>query len=193
MRSAIVIVLLSVALAACGGESPPQARKAPPRECAPSAGEPAQVVSAPSDTASRIRLGPGMELESTPATLAAGRGRPLVVSGVVSGQDCAPVAGATLYVWQANAAGRYGPKRGGNDRCCYLQGTVRTDAKGSYVLDTVMPRGYDGAVAHIHVKAGHPDAGGVGTELVFGAGRVSPRRGDDGRLRAAFDIVLPRE
>ena len=31
------------------------------------------------------------------------------------------------------------------------------------------------------------------TELVFGDGRVPVRRGDDGRLRAAFDIVLPRE
>ena len=31
------------------------------------------------------------------------------------------------------------------------------------------------------------------TELVFGDGRVAVRRGDDGRLRAAFDIVLPRE
>ena len=197
MRSVVVIVLLSVALVACGGgESAPapQARKAPPRECVPSEGQPEQVTSAPSGTPSRVRLGPGMELEPTPATIAAGRGgRRLVVSGVVTGQDCAPLAGATLYVWQTNAAGRYGPRRGGNDRCCYLHGAVRTDAMGRYVLDTVMPRGYDGGLAHIHMQAGHRDAGGLTTELVFGDGRVSVRRGDDGRLRAAFDIVLPRE
>jgi protocatechuate 3,4-dioxygenase beta subunit len=199
MRPAIAIVLLSLLLTACGdggsgGASTPPARKAPKRECPPSIGHPEQVASAPSGTPSRVRLGPGMELEPTPANIAAGRGgRRLLVSGVVSGPDCAPLAGATLNVWQTNAAGKYGPGRTGSDRCCYLQGTVRTDTDGRYTLDTVMPRGYDGGPAHIHLEAGHPDVGGVVTELVFEDGGVPVRRGGDGRLRAAFDIVLPRQ
>jgi protocatechuate 3,4-dioxygenase beta subunit len=191
MRSAIVIVLLS--LAACGGSSP-RVRTAPQRECAPSAGQPEELASAPSGTPSRVRLGPGMTLEPSPATIAAGRGgRRLTVSGVVSGQDCAPLAGATLNAWQTNAAGRYGPGRDGSDRCCYLQGTVRTDATGRYALDTVMPRGYNGGPAHIHVAVDHPEAAGILTELVLEAGDVPVRRGADGRLRAVFDIVLARQ
>jgi protocatechuate 3,4-dioxygenase beta subunit len=36
-------------------------------------------------------------------------GQPLVVSGVVSGTDCAPLPGATVQAWQTNGNGRYGP------------------------------------------------------------------------------------
>ena len=194
MRPAIITVALAVALAACGGESSPEVRKVTKRECVPTDGQLEQVAVAPSGTPSRIRLGPGWELERTPETIAAGRrGRPMVLSGVIRGQDCAPLAGATLTAHQTNGAGLYGPRRDGNDRCCYLQGTVRTDADGRYTLDTVKPRGYDGGLAHIHVAAVHPDFDGVVTEIVFDDGRVQVERGDDGRLRAAFDIVLARQ
>jgi len=194
MRPAIIIVALAVALAACGGESSPEVRKVTKRDCVPTDGHVEQVAVAPSGTPSRIRLGPGWELERTPETIAAGRrGRPMVVSGVIRGQDCAPLAGATLTAHQTNGAGLYGPRRDGNDRCCYLQGTVRTDAAGRYALDTVMPRGYDGGPAHVHVAAVHPDTNGVVTELVFEDGGMPVERGDDGRLRVTFDIVLPRQ
>ena len=129
----------------------------------------------------RVRLGPGMELKATKRNVAAAhRGEPLAVTGVVRGEDCAPLAGATVHVWQTNGQGRYGPIVGDRDRCCYLQGTVRTRGDGRYVLDTVMPRGYDGGPAHIHMHAGHPDANGVVAELVFDA----PVR------TAEFNIVL---
>ena len=139
------------------------------------------VVPSGSGTESRVHLGPGMELEATKRTLTAARvGTPLVVTGIVRGDDCVPLAGATIHAWQTNGKGRYGPVVGGRDRCCYLTGTVRTGDDGGYTLDTVMPRGYQGGPAHIHMEAGHPDAEGVVTELVL-----------DGPVKSAdFDIVL---
>jgi protocatechuate 3,4-dioxygenase beta subunit len=182
--------LLLVAFAAgCGGspddrpDRPDRERAAAKPACEPTTGAVESVVPSGEGTASRVRLGPGMELEATKRTLAAARvGRPLVVTGLVRGDDCAPLAGATIHVWQTNGKGRYGPLVGGHDRCCYLTGTVRTGDDGRYTLDTVMPRGYAGGPAHIHMEVGHPDAEGIVTELVFDA----PVKTAD------FDIVLRR-
>jgi protocatechuate 3,4-dioxygenase beta subunit len=176
MKRAILIALV---LAGCGGGSEPVERAA--RTCAPSEGHPESVASSPEGTPSRVRTSPGMELEPTKRNLAAGRiGEPLVVTGVVTGTDCKPLAGATIEVHQTNGEGRYGPVVDGRDRCCYLQATVRTDEAGRYALDTVMPKGYDGGPSHIHFAAGHPDAAGVVTELVF----------DAPTDRAEYDITL---
>ena len=174
------MILLALA-AGCGGSSPQPDPTAAKRSCEPTTGAVESVVSSGTGTESRVRLGPGMELEATKRTLAAARvGTPLVVTGVVRGDDCAPLAGATINAWQTNGKGRYGPVVGGRDRCCYLTGTVRTGDDGRYTLDTVMPRGYGNGPAHIHMEAGHPDAQGVVTELVFDA----PTKTAD------FDIVL---
>jgi protocatechuate 3,4-dioxygenase beta subunit len=141
------------------------------------------VVPSGEATASRVRLGPGMELKATKRNLAAASvGTPLVVTGIVRGDDCAPLAGATIHAWQTNGKGRYGPAIGGRDRCCYLTGTVRTGDDGRYALDTVMPRGYGAGPPHIHMEVGHADADGIVTELVFAA----PAKTAD------FDIVLRR-
>jgi protocatechuate 3,4-dioxygenase beta subunit len=165
MRRAILIALL---LAGCGGGEEAVERAA--KTCAPSRGEPHTVTAAPDDTPSRIRMGPGMELEPTKRNLTAARiGKPLVVTGVITGTDCAPLAGATVEAHQTNGRGRYGPVVDGEDRCCYLQATARTDEKGRYALDTVYPRGYDGGPSHIHFSFGHPDTEGLVTELVFSA------------------------
>jgi protocatechuate 3,4-dioxygenase beta subunit len=147
----------------------------------PTEGEAEAVVSSPADTPSRVRPSPGMELKATKRNLAAGRiGDPLVVTGVVRGTDCAPLAGATVQMHQTNGDGRYGPVSNGRDRCCYLQATLRTDDAGRYTLDTVMPKGYDRGPAHIHFAFGHPEAEGLVTELVLGAPTA----------RAEYDITL---
>ena len=177
------MVVLGVLVAGCGGSSPEPDRTAAKRSCEPTAGAVESALTSGTATQSRVRLGPGMELEATKRNLAAARvGTPLVVTGVVRGDDCKPLAGATINAHQTNGKGRYGPVVGGRDRCCYLAGTVRTGDDGRYTLDTVMPRGYEGGPPHIHMQVGHPDAEGVATELVF-----------DGPVkRADFDIVLRR-
>jgi protocatechuate 3,4-dioxygenase beta subunit len=167
MRRVILIALL---LAGCGGGDNPAPTERAAKTCAPTAGEPHNVAAAPAGTPSRVRPSPGMELKPTKRNLAAAKiGRPLVVTGVIRGTDCAPLAGATVEMHQTNGNGRYGPRIDGRDVCCWLQATLRTDATGRYTLDTVYPKGYDGGPSHIHFAFGHPDAEGIVTELLFDA------------------------
>jgi protocatechuate 3,4-dioxygenase beta subunit len=130
------------------------------------------------DPGSRARMGPGMEVARTPATLAAGRGEPMLVTGTVRHPDLSPQAGATVTAWQTNAKGRYGPSR--ERMCCYLTATVQTDAAGRYALDTIIPAAYvGGGEPHIHMQV---DGGEVRDVIVEGRPR---------RLR--HDIVLPQQ
>jgi catechol 1,2-dioxygenase len=222
------------AVLARGGDSP-AARSAPapsataPRVTVPAAPAPATTarpgcIETPGEPAqgpppaarhapSRLRLGPSAQLRgSARAAAAARRGQRLVVSGTVYAADCTtPLAGATLWVWQTDADGVYGPGHGtANITCCYLQGTLRTDARGRYQFTTVKPGHYQGQAdappAHIHFDVRHPDAGALLTELLFeGDPSVLPgtQQGQIARLttvagsdppllRARFDIVLPR-
>jgi protocatechuate 3,4-dioxygenase beta subunit len=124
---------------------------------------------------SRARMGPGMEVERTPATLAAGRGQPMLVTGTVL-RDSAPVVGATVTAWQANAQGRYGPSEA--RKCCYLTATVQTDGNGRYALDTIVPAAYvGGGEPHIHLDV--EDSGVLDVPV---EGR--PRR-------LVYDVILP--
>jgi Dioxygenase len=153
----------------------------------------------------RVRLGPGESLARTPANLEASRrGRPLVISGRVLAADGAtPVAGATVHVWQTNGDGDYGPSRGGDLRCCYLQGTMTTDAGGRYQFQTVKP-GHYGGPAHIHFQVRDRHGHEVTTKLLFagdpylggqeGVEAIRLARAGSGRhrhLRGIFDVVLP--
>ena len=180
--------------------------------CAPTPGEAAQGTTreVAADAPSTARLGPGGDVERTAETVAAGRGGTrLTVSGTVYGADCrTPLAGASIQVWQTNAAGEYGPGQGtGGGQCCYLGAGLRTDAGGRYRFETVRPGHYKGEArpppAHIHFEVRHPDADGLLTELLFEGdpwlgpdppGEVVPLTPAPGpgpaALRARFDIVL---
>ena len=77
-----------------------------------------------------------------------------------------------MNVWQTDANGEYGPGHGSDDmRCCYLMGSLRTDANGRYQLITVKPALYKGEQppppAHIHIEISHPQAGQRMTEIIF--------------------------
>jgi protocatechuate 3,4-dioxygenase beta subunit len=87
-------------------------------------------------------------------------GTVLVLSGLVVGQDCSPVANAWLDFWQADASGAY-------DNAGYtLRGHLYSDANGFYQLETVVPGEYPGRTEHIHVKVQAP-GGAVLTSQVF--------------------------
>jgi protocatechuate 3,4-dioxygenase beta subunit len=165
---------------------------------------------AAADAPATGRLGPGGEVERTAETVAAGRGgERLVVEGTVYRADCrTPLAGASVAVWQTNAAGEYGPGQGtSGERCCYLAAALRTDQRGRYRFETVKPGHYKGEAepppAHIHFEVQHPDATGLLTELLFeGDPRLQPGAlgevvaptpvpgSNPPQLRARFDIVL---
>lgn len=73
-------------------------------------------------------------------------GQRIIVTGRVTGEDGAPVAGALLEVWQANAAGRYIHKRddwpGPLDPNFLGIGRCLTNADGEYRFLTVRPGAY---------------------------------------------------
>ena len=117
---------------------------------------------------------------------AAEPGERLVLNGKVFGLDGKPRAGAVLEVWHTDASGHYrGDNREGPAR---LRGFVRSDADGSYVIETIKPGLYPGAKsgAHMHFKIGDQN------ETIFfdGASAVRLVRGADGVLRGTHDFHL---
>jgi len=88
-------------------------------------------------------------------------GMRLSLTGRVLTPDCAPVAGARLDFWQANAAGAY-------DNSGYrLRGNQLSDAEGRYALQTIVPGLYPGRTEHIHVKVQPAGKSTLTTQLYF--------------------------
>jgi len=125
----------------------------------------------------------------------ASRAERLVLTGVVSGTDCRPLANLPLDFWHADEHGAY-------DNAGYrYRGLVRTDAQGRYRLETNLPPPYSGRPRHIHVKLLPPGGKVLTTQLYFpgearGADRalvVKMERADAeprGGRRATYDFVL---
>jgi protocatechuate 3,4-dioxygenase beta subunit len=223
-----VVLAIGGAYAALRDTRPPPAagRSAASQPAATAAGrqepcQPTGAARASAETAdpgpgtlARIRLGPGLRVKPAAAAVAASRrGQRLVVSGTVYAPDCTtPLAGAVVHLWQTNGVGVYGPgpQGPGEVRCCYLQGTLRTNARGRYQVDTVKPGHYRGAnpppPAHIHLEVSHPAAGVLLTELHFEGDPYLEESLDSGPviglrtlhgphgpyLHGVFDIVLPQ-
>jgi len=79
-------------------------------------------------------------------------GEALLLTGIVTDADCAPIAGALVEIWQADAGGSYDT----NSDQAHYYGSQRTAADGSYAFQTHRPGRYlNGATyrpEHIHVK-----------------------------------------
>jgi protocatechuate 3,4-dioxygenase beta subunit len=115
-------------------------------------------------------------------------GQRLVLTGHVFGPDNRPRAGAVIEVWHTDATGYY--RHDGGNGPARLRGFVRTDADGSYVIDTIKPGLYPGAKsgAHIHFKID-----GAQTETVFVDGHeplLHFTRDARGVLHATYDFHL---
>ena len=97
-------------------------------------------------------------------------GERFVVHGRVM-DGAAPISGASVYVYHADAKGFYSAdgKQDGRNHALVarLHGAIRTDAKGVFQYETVNPSGYGGAPAHVHYvvsAAGYKD---FALELMF--------------------------
>ena len=125
------------------------------------------------------------------------KGTPFLLTGRVLTTRCRPVPNALLDFWQADAAGIY------DNRGYRLRGHQRTDARGRYRLETVVPGLYPGRTRHIHVKAQAPRRPVLTTQLYFRGERANARDGifvpellvrnlrkANGRWTASFDFVL---
>jgi len=182
--------------------------------CRPTRGEPTQGHAFGSTRALRsfAKLHPGSAVtaDEAAAETSARQGTPLIIAGTVYAADCKTVlAGALIDVWQTDTRGEYGPGHGTeNLRCCYLLGTLKTNSRGQYQIETVRPGHYRGAhpppPAHIHFNVLYPGKRGITTELDFAGDPYLTREGretevttlhretgaDGTPLRARFDIVL---
>ncbi len=116
------------------------------------------VHEAPAGAPSRGRVAPQGE-----------PGQALTVSGVVVGPDGAPVAGASLYVYQTDHEGYYGVKPASDNRNPRLKVFLRSDARGAWSFDTVKPGSYPASKipAHIHFEISAPGRTAKIFEIVF--------------------------
>lgn len=106
-------------------------------------------------------------------------GLPLLISGSVLDQDCAPIAGAKVDFWQTDAAGAY-------DNSGYtLRGHTIAGEDGAYAIETIEPAPYPGRPAHIHVKVFAPDGRELLTTQLYLPGTEGSRD-----VRAAPDLLV---
>lgn len=127
-------------------------------------------------------------------------GQRLTVTGRVLGMpDCAPLAGALVEVWHADARGDYsqvGAKP--DDAGCLLRASLRTDANGRYAFRTVQPGEYPGRPRHIHYRVSQKGYTTLVTQLYFARERGIPEElvvtaaPKDGALAAGFDVTLSK-
>ena len=67
--------------------------------------------------------------------------------------DCAPVQGAQVDIWHANASGLYSDEAAnGTTGKKFLRGYQLTDADGAVTFTTIYPGWYSGRAVHIHFK-----------------------------------------
>lgn len=141
-------------------------------------------------------------------------GEPLVISGrVIDAETCKPLKGATVDVWQANAAGHYdndNPNSPPDPDKFHLRGQMKTDKDGRYRFETIIPANYSGGgiigmrAKHIHYIVSCPGYAPLTTQCYFEGDKYNET---DGLVRrsliigltekkkhkeGAFDIVLAK-
>ena len=96
-------------------------------------------------------------------------GQPLSVSGVVVGPDGAPIANASLYVYQTDHEGYYGVKPASDNRNPRLKLFLRSDAKGAWSFETIKPGSYPNSrvPGHIHFEVSAAGRAPKIFEIVF--------------------------
>lgn len=95
------------------------------------------------------------DIRTDPSDGSTQAGTPLNLTLVVVGANasCAPVQGAVVDIWHANAAGKYSDIASeGTSGRKYLRGLQATDANGQANFTTVFPGWYQGRAMHIHFK-----------------------------------------
>ncbi|MDH5535845.1 MAG: hypothetical protein OEZ08_09805, partial [Betaproteobacteria bacterium] len=165
------------------------------------------VVRAACMATPRDALGPfyveGAPKRSVLCASGSGGREPLIVSGRIVGlPDCAPLAGALVEVWQADAQGGYTQvsRNRRDDPNCLLRAALNTDGEGRYRFETILPSEYTGRPRHIHYRVSRAGYATLVTQMYFERGRgipealvASAKPDSKGVLSASFDVTLARE
>jgi len=108
-------------------------------------------------------------------------GTPLTLSGTVAGVACGRIKGATVDVWQANAAGAY-------DTAGFkLRGRQLTDGEGRFRIETIEPGNAGGRARHIGLHVNVPGKADFWTEVFF---PDDPRNATDRRFNKALVMKM---
>jgi protocatechuate 3,4-dioxygenase beta subunit len=79
----------------------------------------------------------------------------LTITVVNAANACAPVANASVEIWQCDADGHYSqysqPGYNGTAQS-FLRGIQTTDASGRVTFQTIYPGWYQGRATHIHIE-----------------------------------------
>jgi protocatechuate 3,4-dioxygenase beta subunit len=113
---------------------------------------------------------------------------------VVDAGRCAPIKGAAVDVWHANAGGVYsgfesasaggpGGNGGPTDKDTFLRGIQYTDAHGRVQFQTIYPGWYRGRTTHIHVMV-HVGGNIVHTGQLYFADSLTDKVYQTGPYRA---------
>lgn len=130
------------------------------------------------------------DLTRTRAHQRLARGTAILVEGIVQDQNCLPVGNAVVEIWQACASGRYNHPGDNSqnplDPDFQYWGITKTDPKGHYFFQTIVPGHY--AVTnswtrppHIHFKVHQRGFQELTTQLYF-----------QGHPLNADDLILQR-
>jgi len=98
------------------------------------------------------------DIRSDPANRQVKAGAPLALTILVSrvaANECRPISGAQVDLWQCDAAGIYSDVKDPQFNTVgqkYLRGYQTTDARGAVRFLTVYPGWYPGRTVHVHFK-----------------------------------------
>jgi protocatechuate 3,4-dioxygenase beta subunit len=93
---------------------------------------------------------------------------------VLNAKTCAPIRGAAVDIWHADAAGNYSGFGAGASSRTFMRGIQKTDRNGLATFLTVYPGWYQGRAVHIHVKV-HVGGSVVHTGQLFFPDAVTAR------------------
>lgn len=107
------------------------------------------------------------------STVAAGVRLTLSITLLNNGAACAPLANYALYIWHADAQGRFSLYTIPGET--YLRGVQQADANGKVTFTTIVPGCIAGRYPHIHVAL-FPTVGSasVGTNAIFATQLILP-------------------
>jgi len=98
------------------------------------------------------------------------KGKQLLLSGIVSDENCKPIQGAVVEIWQANHFGKYHHEfdnKGEEDPNFQGWGQAITNEKGEYKFKTIVPGLYAKRTRHIHFKISKRGFHELTTQLYF--------------------------
>lgn len=129
------------------------------------------------------------------------KGEPLTLQGRIYDEECVPIPGVSIELWQADTTGKYKYPNNGtlisSNPAFAGSGKTFTNNLGEYQFITVFPGAYADRAPHIHLRISHQEFKTISTEVFFDGDR---RNGSDPKLnmlvgkmrdRLMAQVILP--